>query len=142
MRRSFTVIRIKRWQHLIRTGRRIIFIQCSYYQYVLYSFGLSLFFIAFGFYIYKYFCGNSSYKKRKMVNIAIYSKRIKMNEKNKLFGASKVIHSRRRLSKRACKSASASGDVAPLPPFPPEPPATPIAWGFFTPVAIDNDPDA
>lgn len=50
-------------------------------------------------------------------------------------------YSRLKLSKRACKSASASdGVTAPLPPFPPAP--TAAACGALLPVATDNDPAA
>lgn len=59
------------------------------------------------------------------------------------------LYSRRKLSKRACKSASASNGVLPplpAPPAPPVPPAPPApsaaACGCLAPVAIDNDPEA
>lgn len=58
-----------------------------------------------------------------------------------------VLYSRRKLSKRACKSASASKGVLPPLPAPPVPPAPPpapsaAACGCLVPVAIDNDPEA
>lgn len=58
-----------------------------------------------------------------------------------------VIYSRRKLSKRACRSASASNGVfpplaAPPPPPPDAPAPTAAACGCLLPVATDNDPDA
>lgn len=59
-----------------------------------------------------------------MVNIAIIQKR----QKTAMGYGRMEFYSRRKLSKRACKSASASvGEGAPLPPFPPDPPATAAA---------------
>lgn len=68
-----------------------------------------------------------------------------MQNNSKLY---KAFYSRLRLSKRACKSASASetGVFAPLPPVagtPPPPPPTPTTAACgFNPAAIDNEPEA
>lgn len=65
-----------------------------------------------------------------------------------VFYFEKQTYSRLKLSKRACKSASASdGVTAPPPPppvTPPLPPAAPTtaACGCLLPAAIDNDPEA